>query len=177
MEEILQVITRLSSLLEQYDNSDQILGQMEMSREGISRFSSDIPEGDRSAVMAQNSKGITAAMAQRKAYERAILDITGMVPGELRDKLAEVKVATERAGEMALEEKRLRRTFEIVAAADAFTTEPGESRAEFEQQLSTFKNTKEIALSQLTSLVNSLINKKAIVGASDSVIKLIQQRN
>lgn len=176
MEEILQVFTRLNYLIEQYDQTETNIANVEMQNEGLYRLSSSY-EKDASEAKTSANKALKAFVAQRDAYERAIEDITGMSPGELRDKLQDIRLSIERAGEYTLEEKKLRGVFEILVSANAFTDSPGESRADFEDKLSSVKRIAELAIQQMEKLVDSSINKKTIVGATDSVLSQLRDRS
>jgi len=88
-----------------------------------------------------------------------------------------LKLALERAGDYALEERRLRGTFEILVAAESFGEEPGETRADFETTLSNTKKLKEFSMLSLVKLVDSTINKHTVVGATDSVLSLLKDRS
>lgn len=179
MEEILQVLTRLASLLEQYDSTEQGIGNFEMQMEGLSRMSNGMGgefTSDTSAAKSSVSKTLRLLTLQRDAFRKAINEITGLSPTELRDRLTDIKLAIERAGEYSLEEKRVRGAFELLVASDGFGEDPGDSRGDFEDRLSNLKRTSEIAMQQLRKITDSVINRKTIVGASDSVLSLLKDR-
>lgn len=176
MEEILKVLTRLASLLEQYDNAENGVAQLEMQNEGLYRMTSEFDK-DVNPAKGQVTKTLRVVSAQRDAFRRAIEDITGMSPADLRDKLQDIKLSIERAGEYAVEEKRLRGAFEILVAADSFGDDPGETRPDFETRLSNLKKLHEFAFMQLVKIVDSAINKRTIVGATDSVLSELKNRS
>lgn len=179
MEEILQVLTRLASLLEQYDSSEQGIGNFEMQMEGLSRMSNGMGgefTSDTSSAKSAVSKALRLVILQRDAFRKAINEITGLSPTELRDRLTDIKLAIERAGEYSLEEKRVRGAFELLVESDGFGEDPGDSREDFEARLSNLKRTSEIAMQQLRKITNSAINRKTVVGASDSVLSLLKDR-
>lgn len=176
MDEILKVLARLASLLDQYDSSENTVAQLEMQNEGLYRMTSEF-EKDVNQAKGSTNKALRQVSAQRDAYKRAIEDITGMSPENLRDKLQEIKLAISRAEEYAIEEKRLRGAFEILVAADAFGDDPGETRPDFETRLSNLKQLKELSFGQLVKVVDSAINKKTIVGATDSVLSMLKNRS
>lgn len=176
MEEVLQILARLTALLEQYDNAENGIAQLEMQNEGLYRMTSEF-EKEVSPTKTSINKALRLVSAQREAFRRAIEDITGILPGDLRNKLGEIRLATERAGEYALEESKLRGVFEILVESNSFGEEIGESRADFENRLSTVKKIKEYAMQQLVKLVNSVINRNTMVGATDSVISHLKDRS
>src|SRR5258706_4394473 len=138
MEQILQVLARLASLLEQYDNAENGIAQLEMQNEGLYRMTSEF-EKDINPVKVSVNKTLKIITAQRDAFQRAIQDITGILPAQLRERLQELKISIEHAGEYALEEKKLSNVFGILVTAEAFGEEPGETRADFEVKLSNLK--------------------------------------
>lgn len=175
MEEILKVLTRLASLLEQYDTAENGVAQLEMQNEGLYRMTSEF-EKDVNPVKGSINKSLRLITAQRNAFQRAVEDITGISPAELREKLQDLKVALDHAGEYALEEKKLRQVFEILVASEAFGEDAEETRADFETRLSNMKRLKEFSMLNLVKLVDSTINKKTVVGATDSVLSLLRDR-
>ena len=176
MEEILQVIARLNALINQLDGTDNALAELEMQREGVFRMGA--VEIDLNAIKADMTKNIKIVTAQKDAAIRAIKDISGLSSQELRDRLSEISAVMTRVSEIALEERRLRATFEILALGDSFGTEPGDTRADFEEQLSTAKKVKENGVNYLIKVVNATINKSPLGGgASDSVIQRLHTSN
>mgnify|MGYP003579722974 CR=1 FL=1 len=176
MDEILRVLARLASLLEQYDSSENGVAQLEMQNEGLYRMTSEF-EKDVNQAKGSVNKALRQVLAQRDAYKRAVEDITGLSPENLRDKLQEIKLALSRAEEYSIEEKRIRGAFEILVAADAFGDDPGETRPDFESRLSNLRQLKDVALRQLVKVVDSAINKQTIVGATDSVLSQLKNRS
>lgn len=176
MEEILQVFARLAALLEQYDTAEQGVATLEMQNEGFYRMTSEW-EKDNSSAKSSIAKTLRLVTAQREAFKRAILDITGISPADLRDRLQDIKISIDHAGEYSFEEKKLRKVFEILVDADSFGEDAGETRPDFENRLSNIKRLKEFSIQQLMKLVNSTINKKTIVGATDSVLSTLKNRN
>lgn len=180
MEEILQVLARLAALLEQYDTTEQSLANLEMQNEGFSRMSNGMGNefaGDTSSAKTAIAKALRLVAAQREAFKRAIEEITGLTPGDLRDRLSDVKLSIERAGEYSLEEKKLRGAFEILVEGNGFGEDPGETRPDFEERLGTLKRMKEIAMQQLVKIVDKTVNKSAIVGATDSVLSQLKNHS
>src|SRR5258706_5421673 len=98
MEEILKVLTRLASLLEQYDNAENGIAQLEMQNEGLYRMTNEF-EKDVVPVKGSVTKTLRLVSAQRDAFQKAIQDITGILPADLRDRLQEIKLAMERTGD------------------------------------------------------------------------------
>src|SRR5467141_3407292 len=94
VEEILQVFTRLNALLEQYDQVENNLSQGEMQMESLYRLPSTF-EKEASEAKSNVAKAVKTFVAQRDATRRAIEDITGLSPGDLRDRINELKVALE----------------------------------------------------------------------------------
>lgn len=176
MEKILQVLARLASLLEQYDNAENGIAQLEMQNEGLYRMTSEF-EKDVSPVKGSINKTLKLITAQRDAFQRAIQDITGIAPAELRERLQELKVSIDHAGEYSLEEKKLHSVFDILVAAEAFGEEPGETRSDFETRLINLRKLKEFAMLHLAKLVDDTINKRTVVGATDSVLSLLRDRS
>lgn len=168
MEKLLEVINRLSALLEQYDAIDNALAQMEMQKEVAYRTS----DKELDSARAQLGQGIRVYLSQKEAAERAIHQVSGMDVGELRSRLADIKITLSRFSDIDIEFRKLQKAFEIIVEANAFDDEEGEggSRKEFEEQLGRLRQQKELTLQSLVKLLNNSINKSPIVGATDSVI-------
>lgn len=178
MEEILMVLNRLASFVEQYDSADQMVGQMETQMETFRRMSGGPTKPELESVKGKTANALSSVLEQRSAIERTVRDLTGKEIGALREYVMELKVAIERAGQIALEEKQTRRAFEILADADAFSSEnEGESRRDYENRLGSLKKIKETAMLQLVNLTNAAVNKKALLPASDGILKELHSRS
>jgi len=64
MEEILKVLARLASLLEQYDNAENGIAQLEMQNEGLYRMTNEF-EKDINPVKSSITKTLRLITAQR----------------------------------------------------------------------------------------------------------------
>ena len=175
MEKILEVINRLSALLEQYDAIENALAQVEMQREVAYR----VPDKEMESAKNQVAQGIRIYTAQKEAADRALFQITGVTLGELRTRLLDVKVLFNRHNDIELEYRKILKAFEIIAEANAFDEEEGEgaSRKEFDEQLTRLKTQKDITFQHLTKLLNGTINKSPIVGAVDSVLSKLHNQD
>ena len=178
MDTLLKVVSRLAGLLEQYDSAQASLGNMEMQKEVLVRIPGS-DNKDLDSAKTHTNKAIDQLREQCSAAERALTDITGLSPNELREMIQAIKVTLERVGDISLEYKRMKVSFEIIVNADAFDTEEESdgSRKSFEAQLTNLKKLQETGLIYLTNLVDSCINKRAIVGATDSVLSNLKDRS
>ena len=168
MEKVLEVINRLSALLEQYDAIDNALAQLEMQKEVIFRTS----DSELDSARSQLSQGIRVYESQKDAVQRAVQQITGVEVGDLRSRVADIKITLNRFSDIDIEFRKVQKAFEIIAEANAFDEEEGHgsSRREFEAELSRLRTQKDLTLQSLVRLLNNSINKSPIVGATDSVL-------
>lgn len=175
MEKILEVINRLSALLEQYDAIENALAQVEMQREVAYRVS----DKDMDSLKNQVAQGIEIYSSQKEAADRALFQITGVSLGELRTRLLDIKVLFNRYNDINSEYTKIRKAYDIIAEANAFDEEEGEgaSRKEFDEQLTRLKVQKDITFQHLTRILNGTINKSPIVGAVDSVISKLHNQD
>lgn len=182
MEEIIQVLARLAALLEQYDSTEQGVANLEMQMEGLSRMSNGMGgefTTDTSSAKTAVSKALRLVLLQRDAFKRAIAEITGLAPQDLRDRLSDMRLAFERAGEYAVEVRKVQGAFELLVESNGFGEEPGETRGDFEERLTNLRRTSEIAMQQLRKVTNSAINRKTIatdIGPNDSVLSTLKNR-
>lgn len=175
MEEILEAINRITALLEQYDYLEDSLAKVEMQREVAYR----VPDKELEQIKTQVNQAIKLWSSQKDAADRAIWQITGIDLPELRIRVLDIKVLFSRYSDINLEYVRLQKAFEIIAEASAFDEEEGEgaSRKEFEEQLTKLKIQRDITLQNLVKVLNETINKSPIVGATDSVLSKLHNRN
>lgn len=173
MDEIIQILARLASLLEQYDNTEQGIANLEMQTEGFSRMSVGIGgefSSDAASAKSAIAKALRLVLLQKDAFKRSIEELTGLTPTDLRDRLSDIRLALERAGEYTIEEKKVRGAFELLVEGNAFGEEPGETREDFEERLSNLTRMKEIAMQQLRKVTKSAIRQSVIVGITDSAL-------
>lgn len=174
MEQILEIINRLSALLEQYDAVENALAQAEMQKEVAYR----VPDKELDSVKTQIANGIRVYTSQKDAADRALSQITGVTLGELRSRLMDIKVLFNRFGDIDLEHRKLQKAFEIIVEANAFDEEEeGTSRKDFEEQLTKLRVQRDLTLQSLVKLLNGTINKNPIVGATDSVLSKLHNKD
>lgn len=179
MEKLVEVVNRLGSLLEQYDTIETSLAQIEMQREIAFRTVVEGGSRELDTMKGQISQGVKLYLAEKDAGERAIQQISGLSVADLKKRFREIRVLYTRFTELENEIVKVEKTFEILAEANAFDETAGEggTRAEFELHLNELRKQRDINLQHLTTIVRKCINRTPIVGASDSVLALIQKEH
>lgn len=165
MLELIQGYSKLSTLLEQYQNAEKSFVDATIQLEALYRMPGDFSK-ELEQVKFNTNKAIKISKASRDAYLKTISQLTGHTPEELFDLLPELSASIEASQRCVQQEADLKVAYEILVAANSF--EEDNPRSNFEDKLTLLRTEKEAALALARQKLELCRNGSDIVVVSEA---------